>query len=106
MNSSRNQCQGQQLWQRITAIGKMDFCNLKTLTKNAITRFLGQFLPNTILRMCKIGNFSTSGQIFLMKFETVVARFLLDNEIWWHLQQDLSVFGAKKWLSQCKIAKI
>jgi len=52
---------------------------------------------NRLLRMCKNGNFFTYGQIFnckLTKFEISVARLLFDYEIWWHLQQDLCMFGA------------
>jgi len=61
----------------------------------AITRCLGQFLLNRLLRMCKTGLSSTSGQIFNCKFEIPVVRVLFAYKIWWHLRVDLCVFGAK-----------
>jgi len=68
----------------------------------AITRCLGQLLLCCLLH--KTGHFSTSGQILNCKFEIPVDRFLFDYEIWWHLHQDLCMFGAKNVLCNAKLS--
>jgi len=63
-------------------------------------------LANRLL--CKNGRFSTAGletfKIFDSIFEIFMGNFRFDYKIWWHLQQDLCVFGAKNSFCNAKFS--
>jgi len=58
-----------------------------------------------VVRMCRNGQNSTSGQIFNPKFEIPIGCFLFEYEFWWHFRQELYVFWAKNGFCNAKFSE-